>query len=42
VPVTWVCGYAEPPDKMTVRGENRTNIPANFLPFSCRARSGKK
>ena len=42
VPVTWVCGYAEPPDKMMVKGENRTNIPANLLPFSCRARSAKK
>ena len=38
VPVSWVCGYAETPGKMTVAGENRTNIPANFLPFSCRAR----
>ena len=42
VPVTWVCGYAEPPDKMMVKGENRTNIPANLLPFSCRARAAKK
>jgi len=42
VPVTWVCGYAEAPDKMTIRGQNKTNIPANFLPFSCRARSAKK
>lgn len=41
VPVAWVCGYAEPPAKMTVKGENKTNIPANFLPFSCRSRSGK-
>ena len=37
VPVTWVCGYAGPPAKMTVKGENRTNIPTNFLPFICRA-----
>ena len=42
VPVTWVCGYAEAPDKMTIRGENKTNIPANFLPFSCRSRAAKK
>ena len=41
VPVAWVCGYAEPPAKMTVKGENKTNIPASFLPFNCRARSGK-
>ena len=25
--------------KMTVKGENRTNIPANYPPFCCRARS---
>ena len=42
VPVTWVCGYAEAPDKMTIKGQNKTNIPANFLPFSCRARGAKK
>jgi type IV pilus assembly protein PilA len=37
VPVAWVCGYATGPDKMTVKGANNTNIPANFLPFKCRA-----
>ena len=42
VPVTWVCGYAEAPDKMTLKGQNKTNITANFLPFSCRARAAKK
>lgn len=42
VPVTWVCGSAEAPDKMTVKGENKTNIPMNFLPFNCRARDQKK
>jgi type IV pilus assembly protein PilA len=42
VPVTWVCGYAEAPDKMTIRGQNHTNIPANYLPFACRARGAKK
>jgi len=26
VPVTWVCGYAIAPEKMTVKGENKTNI----------------
>jgi type IV pilus assembly protein PilA len=36
VPVTWVCGAAPAPDKMTVKGENRTSIPAGFLPFRCR------
>jgi type IV pilus assembly protein PilA len=37
VPVTWVCGHAPAPDKMTLRGENRTSIPATYLPFRCRA-----
>jgi type IV pilus assembly protein PilA len=37
VPVAWICGYAPVPDKMTVKGENRTNIPATYLPFRCRA-----
>ncbi len=35
VPVTWVCGNANAPDKMTVKGENKTNIPVNYLPFNC-------
>lgn len=42
VPVTWVCGYAEAPDKMTLHGHNQTNIPASFLPFACRSRAVKK
>lgn len=37
VPVTWVCGYATAPDKMTIKGENRTNIPPGWLPVRCRA-----
>jgi len=36
VPVTWVCGNAGAPDKMVIKGENKTNVPANFLPMSCR------
>lgn len=36
VPVAWVCGNAAPPDKMTVKGENKTTIPAIFLPLRCR------
>ena len=42
VPVTWVCGTAEGPGKMTIKGENKTNIPAYYLPLSCRARSSTK
>jgi type IV pilus assembly protein PilA len=37
VPVAWVCGNAEAPDKMKAFGENLTNIPDAFLPFECRA-----
>jgi type IV pilus assembly protein PilA len=39
VPVAWVCGGAEAPEKMTLHGANKTDIPANFLPFNCRARN---
>jgi type IV pilus assembly protein PilA len=42
VPVAWVCGTAEAPDKMTVKGVNRTDVEAGYLPYSCRARSGAK
>ena len=36
VPVTWVCGFATPPDKMTVKGFNKTAIEQNYLPLKCR------
>ena len=36
VPVAWVCGNAPPPAKMTVKGQNKTNVPAIYLPFKCR------
>jgi type IV pilus assembly protein PilA len=36
VPVAWVCGNATVPDKMTVKGVNRTDVPASYLPLSCR------
>jgi len=36
VPVTWVCGYATAPEKMTLKGENQTNIPPGYLPVRCR------
>ncbi|MGZ8257659.1 MAG: pilin [Methylotenera sp.] len=35
VPVTWVCGNAKAPDKMAVKGENRTNVPEKYLPSLC-------
>jgi type IV pilus assembly protein PilA len=37
VPVTWVCGYSAAPNKMTVRGENKTNVPMSYLPLLCRS-----
>jgi len=38
VRITWVCGYATQPGKMTLKGENRTDISADYLPL--RGRSG--
>ena len=35
VPVTWVCGNATGPDKMTVKGVNQTNIKTEYLPLAC-------
>lgn len=37
VPVAWVCGDAGGPGQMTVKGDNRTDVPANYLPLNCRA-----
>jgi len=37
VPVTWVCGYATAPEKMTAKGENKTNVPPGYLPIRCRS-----
>jgi len=36
VPVSWVCGNASAPDKMTAKGTNRTDVPERFLPLNCR------
>ena len=37
VPVAWVCGYAPVPENMTVKGENRTDVSSEYLPYMCRA-----
>jgi type IV pilus assembly protein PilA len=37
VPITWVCGLADAPQKMVIQGENLTNVPQVFLPLDCRA-----
>ncbi|RZI86730.1 MAG: prepilin-type N-terminal cleavage/methylation domain-containing protein [Rubrivivax sp.] len=39
VPVTWVCGHAAAPDKMTIKGVDKTDIPPTFLPYNCRAKA---
>jgi type IV pilus assembly protein PilA len=36
VPITWLCGLAQAPDKMTARGANKTDIPVGYLPARCR------
>lgn len=36
VPVSWVCGWGPVPGMMTLHGVNRTNIPMELLPASCR------
>lgn len=36
VPVAWICGNATVPDKMTVKGINRTDVPPLYLPLKCR------
>jgi type IV pilus assembly protein PilA len=38
VPVSWVCGFAPAPEKMTLQGENRTTVPQRYLPAKCRAK----
>ena len=35
VPITWVCGNNTWPAAMTIKGENRTNIGASYLPLNC-------
>jgi type IV pilus assembly protein PilA len=37
VPVAWICGYAPVPGQMTVQGQNRTDVSAEYLPYKCRA-----
>ena len=39
VPVSWVCGDADPPNKMIARGLNKTTVAARYLPLQCRARA---
>jgi type IV pilus assembly protein PilA len=36
VPITWVCGMAGVPTPMEAQGQNRTDLPLEFLPIDCR------
>jgi type IV pilus assembly protein PilA len=36
VPVTWLCGRAAAPEKMTAQGDDRTSVPVGLLPLRCR------
>ena len=37
VPINWVCGKAEAPNKMTVHGVDKTNVEPLYLPMECRS-----
>ena len=39
VPVTWVCAGAEAPDKMTVKGINKTTVDQAHLPLACKGKA---
>ena len=36
VPITWICGNASAPPKMTVQGANQTTVDAAYLPRGCK------
>lgn len=36
VPIAWVCGAASAPAPMTLRGSNRSDVAARYLPLNCR------
>jgi type IV pilus assembly protein PilA len=40
VPIAWLCHNVPVPDKMEVKGNNRTDIPPKWLPVECRPGSG--
>lgn len=35
VPPSWICSSAKVPDKMTLKGSDKTNIEKRFLPRNC-------
>ena len=36
-PISWLCGNATAVPGMTAQGENRTTVPENYLPLTCRS-----
>ncbi len=36
VPIAWLCGHAPAPSPMVAKGEDRTDVPAAYLPMRCR------
>ena len=41
VPIAWLCNNVPVPDKMEVKGHNRTDIPPKWLPVECRGGAKK-
>jgi type IV pilus assembly protein PilA len=41
VPISWLCHVLPVPAGMEARGKDETDIPPNWLPVECRARSAK-
>jgi type IV pilus assembly protein PilA len=39
VPVTWVCAGAEAPDKMTIKGVDKTSVEQAHLPLACKSKA---
>ncbi|MDJ0908006.1 MAG: pilin [Woeseiaceae bacterium] len=35
-PISWVCGYREPPTGMSASGEDRTTLDTKHMPAACR------
>ncbi len=38
VPITWVCGSGDAPEKMVIKGADRTTLPKEMLPIVCKPR----
>ena len=41
VPIAWLCHNVPVPDKMEVKGNDRTDIPPKWLPVECRSAAKK-